>query len=852
MLEFRFVGVAATGEERFDWSISDLQVVAGYTGPVLVSVVGGEGGLVTWSLESGGAPEVIGTRPLETGWITPTGPQLALSGDDLVISGVQPGRLGVADATGGASPPQIGYHAADIGHATVMAAMPGGRMAMADGNGAGMVVVAPQPEGGLSVVARTPATAADRAGMVSKIAVAGPEGAEILLAASAAGRSVTSFTVSGDRIVPLDTANAEDGLWMMVPTDLVVAQSGGQTFAVVASSPDTWGAAGTLSVLRVGDGGSLTVTDHVLDTRDSRFGQVQTLASVQYNGIPLVVAGGGDDGLSLFALASGGRLVHLDSFEDTRATGLTGVTALELAVFGDRLHVIAASGADAGVTALEVNLGDLGATIPTAGNDILCDGQGADTLQGGEGRDIYVFGVDGQTDVVRGFDPSADRLDLTGWPMLYDAQSVTILPTGSGATITFRNETLILESAQGRPLDPEAVRAAISLEVNRVPLPSDLGLPVADDGPDGEDDENTPRQGTDGNDMFAAQPGDDTILGGAGADTVTFAHSIFDVRVLDVSGDRVTVEAPDGVDVLGSIDVFEFADGTLDFAGVASLRGREVLEGTAGEDVLEATEDNARILGLGGDDTLTATNGADILDAGPGDDRVRALRGADSIRAGDGDDDIWGLGGSDTIEGGAGHDYLRGGREEDLIRGGDGEDSIRGQRHSDTIHGGDGDDNIKGGGGNDVQHGGAGHDFIKGGTWRDYAEGGTGNDKVSGNRHDDTLLGGEGNDKIIGGGHDDRLVGGDGDDFLKGGSGADTFVFARGDDRDKIADFSPAEDTLELDAALTGGMREGAAIVASFARIKRRGIELDFGDQDTILLSGLSSLAGLSDAIEIL
>src|SRR4051812_46946938 len=78
----------------------------------------------------------------------------------------------------------------------------------------------------------------------------------------------------------------------------------------------------------------------------------------------------------------------------------------------------------------------------------------------------------------------------------------------------------------------------------------------------------------------------------------------------------------------------------------------------------------------------------------------------------------------------------------------------------------------------------------------------TGADKVTGTAADNIIDGGPGKDTINGGAGDDTITGGKGADVLTGGPGFDTFVFNHGDSLaiapDKLVDFNPAEDFLDL------------------------------------------------------
>lgn len=116
-------------------------------------------------------------------------------------------------------------------------------------------------------------------------------------------------------------------------------------------------------------------------------------------------------------------------------------------------------------------------------------------------------------------------------------------------------------------------------------------------------------------------------------------------------------------------------------------------------------------------------------------------------------------------------------------RGGEITGPIRGGEADDVIFAGGGDDLVFGGGGADTLHGGQG---------------------------DDTLFGGAGADVIHGGPGDDVIFGGAGADVLTGGAGRDLFAFeavghiGRGAQSDRITDFTPGEDRIDLSAAIPG------------------------------------------------
>ena len=175
-----------------------------------------------------------------------------------------------------------------------------------------------------------------------------------------------------------------------------------------------------------------------------------------------------------------------------------------------------------------------------------------------------------------------------------------------------------------------------------------------------------------------------------------------------------------------------------------------------------------------------------------------------------------------------------------------------GTKKANSLTGGEGDDRLHGQGGADVLHGGNGRDMLTGDAGDDRLIGGGGGDWLSGGVGRDTLEGGAQMDVLLGGADNDRLTGGGGVDRLSGEAGADTFVFGRGHGADTITDFRLAEgDRLSLASGLVGGL-SAAALVSRFGTDLGSSVQLDFGNGDRILLSGVASLSGLAAAIDVI
>jgi len=253
---------------------------------------------------------------------------------------------------------------------------------------------------------------------------------------------------------------------------------------------------------------------------------------------------------------------------------------------------------------------------------------------------------------------------------------------------------------------------------------------------------------------------------------------------------------------------------------------------------------------------LTLTNQDDGLDV-PDPPLVlvgdrNGIPTADVLQGMGGNDSIYGGYLPDDLSGGAGDDELWGGYDSDFLYGEDGNDKLYGEQGKDSLTGGAGNDTLDGGLNADTLVGGAGNDTyylgydepdviadnglstdvdtvimpyqlttyalptgiengtISPGTSNSGLTGNEGNNMLQGNdgRNNligavgrDSLFGGAGNDMLNGGTGDDVLQGGTGSDSLTGGAGKDIFLFDTGltANVDKITDFTPIDDTIQLE-----------------------------------------------------
>ncbi len=334
-----------------------------------------------------------------------------------------------------------------------------------------------------------------------------------------------------------------------------------------------------------------------------------------------------------------------------------------------------------------------------------------------------------------------------------------------------------------------------------------------------------------------------TVLDSAGAVLQTFdpVAGAFNGQVITYTPDMPLLAAAIRIDNaddflhLGELDVIGSLSDAASYDGTNRLygeRGDDSLLGGAGHDVLDGGADADVLDGREGDDTLFGRSGDDIIEGREGDDVISGGTGDDHIAGDIGDDLLRGDAGFDWITGDAGADRLRGGTGDDTLMGGHDSDDLRGQGGTDRILGQSGDDMLFGGGGDDMLNGGSGNDTLLGQQGQDFLHGSLGNDSLSG------------------GTGEDYINGGDGDDILTGGADTDRFVFKDNHGADQITDFRHGTDRLELDDALLAGSLDAAGVVSAYASEIAGGIRFDFGNGNSIDLTG-GDLTMITDDIVI-
>lgn len=628
-----------------------------------------------------------------------------------------------------------------------------------------------------------------------------------LLALSVRHGGLLAFRVdSAGGLSPTGALGPAGGLGLAAPSAVEVVRLAGVDYALVAGAGSS-----SISVVQVGAGGTLGLTDHVIDSLDTRFQGVQSLATVALGDRVFLFAGGGDDGITAFTLLPGGRLLPVGQVAQADGGALVNIGALSAFAEGGRIELFAA-GEGAGITRLRFDPGPLaplhrggasadlvtggpegdlidgGAGADTlaggAGADILIDGAGGDRLSGGAGADTFVLVKDGLTDTILDFEPGLDRLDLTAWGRVYAVEALEILSTASGATLRFGAETLILDTADGRPLSAADFTPASLFPLTHVavdPVVAGLRLPGT---PAGD-----VQTGGLGDDILEGSAGADRMEGGAGFDTADYSAAR--------GSQRVDLLAPSLNTNLAAGDTHLSIEGLIGGAGPDNLRG------TMGDNVLR---------GGGNVDWLYGRRGHDLLDGGVGDDVL-----------------LGGLG-QDTLAGGANRDRAQyseslEGLTADLERPQDN----TGEAAGDVF------DSIE---------------DLAGSRFADRLFGDAGANRLFGRDGDDALFGRNGADTLNGGSGRDTLDGGTGDDALRGGTQADTFIFSGGTDR--VEDFRRSDgDRLHLEDAVFGPGWDVPDLIAAYADLTPAGVQFDFGFGNSVTLSGVTSLAALDGLVWI-
>jgi Ca2+-binding RTX toxin-like protein len=477
-------------------------------------------------------------------------------------------------------------------------------------------------------------------------------GAEVfLVSASATAHSLTVWQQTGSGgLTQTASLGMSDGPGIAGPSELASVTLNGVPHVIVAGSDSS-----SLSVFQLGQDGSLSATDHLIDGLDTRFQGVSALSVAEHDGNVFVAAGGADDGVSLFLLLDTGKVLHLGTLADTLDAPLQNVESIALNGTEDRLQLFVSSGSEDRVGHFEADLSSFGVVLTgtdgddnltgSAQDDVLVAGDGEDRLTGGAGSDIFALDTGAGQDTITDFDAEQDTIDLSLIPMLYTVDQVTIWNTATGAILDFGGQRVTLDSADGETLDADNIRIEFGpahFAVTAVTDDTGGGDPGGGDpGGGGTGDPGgtggRPMQGTNGadrlsgteeNDSISALAGDDLIFASEGGDSISGGDG-YDVVSFADAQERVLVDLQIDVSTAGFARFFVL--------GAAAGDTYDSIEGLIGgwaSDNLRGASGNDSLLGGGRSDRLYGRAGDDTLDGGIGADALYGNRGVDIMTGG--------------------------------------------------------------------------------------------------------------------------------------------------------------------------------------------------------------------------
>ncbi|MDF3606849.1 calcium-binding protein [Paracoccus sp. DMF-8] len=825
MVQLRHIATYLASDEAYSVNITDLAVVWTDTGWRLISATHIGGGMAAFALASADAPiSYLGGRPYGMAMAYVDAPKIEvirIGGKDVVMgTGIRLGTsFGAALEGAGAFGasfrfPGTGGLANDVIELAQYSTPAGDFLVSARNGMTGYDTWKMGGDGSLTLANRysLPFNGTLSRTEIDDMLVVRAGQNQYLVTVSALANAVLVQRIDADGGLGIARMlSAQNGIGLEKPTQVKAMTIQGVTFLVVAS-----GESSSLTTMRLTAAGTLFPVDHVIDERTTRFSGVTALETVTLGGRSYIFAGGNDDGISVFTIMPGGRLLHLTTLADQDGMSLAKVASITAQVIGGKIALFVTSKTEAGITQFSFDPGAIGLTTTvgpghvtgTSGSDLLMAGDGTLSISGGDGDDILIAGsgsvaltggagadlfVASPMGVgriaIRDFQPGIDRLDLTNLGMVRSTLQLIMKPQAYGIKIFYGDVVIDIHSASGGPLATSWFTDAMfphahyppALMVNAVygtgwndTLLGGPGL-TRFYGMAGHD----LIYGLIGNEYLAGGQGNDTLFGGNGNDTLMGEQG--DDALRGGAGHDLMVGGA-GNDSLYGGDGNDTLRGDIGNDRLWGNTGDDILYGGAGNDTLHGEAGNDRIFGEAGDDHLYGGIGNDTITDLLGSNRLWGGNGDDLLTTGGGNDNISGGIGNDTIRSGGGRDTVDAGAGDDLVFAGPGDDLIYGRTGNDTIHGELGNDTIRGGNGNDILFGGAGNDRLFGEWGNDSIRGGLGNDSILGGLGNDTLLGEGGNDTLDGGMGTDLLRGGDGNDLLRGGAGKDTIHGGSGND----------------------------------------------------------------------
>lgn len=604
--------------------------------------------------------------------------------------------------------------------------------------------------------------------------------------------------------------------------DTISGNAGTDTLAIIdTGGGDTLSVAfnGTV-ITQIENGGSIATIEAV--TANLGAG-TDTLQYTQNNAVTVNLLTGAASGFTAISnienvTGAGGNDTFTGNAANNALTGNGGtdravfagaVTAASFALTGGNVAVTTATGGTDTLNTIEelqfgANVYGLiqGNANPTtldggAAAELLLGFAGNDTINGGGGNDVIVWGVGDGRDLINGGGGTADTFVINGdgtnevYRVYARANWLAINP---GTLNNANTEIVITRNGTNNASVIAELRNVEEILIN-TGAGTDTVTPIGNFLPTSLAFNTITINGTSGNNtvdisslqsahriLFRSNGGNDTVIG--------------TLRPQDV------VELVNGAD-LSTYTLRDNGNGTKTFSNgshsitfTGAMPPQFISGGTALPDDDDEPDNEHNHSGSDDDhdddDTHNAGNGngsgsGSGQGSGTGSGTGTGTGSGTGLGSGSGSGSGAGTGtGNSTLPfvvylGTSGNDVGVGGLTNDVLSGGAGDDTLLGLDGNDSLAGGDGDDQIFGGAGDDV------------------ALGNDGNDTIFADAGDDTVMGGKGADSIFGGDGNDRIFGEQGRDVIDAGHGNDT-IHASLNDGDDVINGGGGSDTLDFQA----------------------------------------------------
>jgi serralysin len=425
---------------------------------------------------------------------------------------------------------------------------------------------------------------------VTGLAVAPVGPAQFLVAASGPEDGLSVMRIGpGGALEETHSVSTAEGVPIDAPSGLLTIEVGGETYVVLSAS-----GSGSLTVFQIDGNGRLTFADQVSDTLKTRFQGATAIDAISYHGRSVIAVGGNDGGLSLLQLLPGGQLLHLETIIDQTGSALSGIRDLQFVETASGLQIFALTTGDQGLGQFAVNL--------PPENFVFVDASGSGVMAGTAGADIFVLRPDGAADEIAGFDPGADKIDLSIFDLVASEADIGITETSDGARLLVGGEMLTLHSTNGAPITVAMLADSFLFDLDHTSM-SDPGFSGI-------------IYGTSFSEALHGSAGDDRIESRAGADWTTpgTGNDVIDggawrdmVSYFDLDG-PVWIDLAQGM-VWGPSKI----DHLISIEGATGSIYADYIEGDAGAN---------RLRGLGGTDWFIGSGGGDSFDGGVSRDMV--------------------------------------------------------------------------------------------------------------------------------------------------------------------------------------------------------------------------------------